>query len=88
MEGRTDNVFSIQSHAFDGQNCQVEVEVHNETGSEITGFVWVGLQGARGEQTESTEIDLEAGDTETITFGAQNCGEVRAYQLRGDVLDQ
>ncbi|WP_049892179.1 hypothetical protein [Natronococcus amylolyticus] len=88
MEGGTDNVFSIQSHAFDGQNCQVEVDVYNETADEITGFVWVGLRGDRDEQTESTEIDLEAGDSETITFGAQNCGEVRAYELRGDVLDQ
>jgi hypothetical protein len=88
MEGGTDNVFSIQSHAFDGQNCQVEVEVYNETDGEITGFVWVGFQGDHGEQTENTEVDLEAGDTETITFGAQDCGEVRAYQLRGDVLDQ
>ncbi|MDG5821180.1 hypothetical protein [Natronococcus sp. A-GB7] len=88
MEGGTDNVFSIRSHTFDGQNCQVEVEVYNETDSEITGFVWVGFRGDRGEQSENTEIELEAGDTETITFGAQNCGEVRAYQLRGDVLDQ
>ncbi|WP_394740210.1 hypothetical protein [Natronococcus roseus] len=88
MEGGTDNVFSIQSHAFDGQNCQVEVDVYNETDGEITGFVWVGLRGDRDEQTESTEIDLEAGDTETIMFGAQNCGEVRAYELRGDVFDQ
>ncbi|MFU8870101.1 hypothetical protein, partial [Natronococcus sp.] len=88
MEGGTDNVFSIQSHEFDGQNCQVEVDVYNETGDPITGFVWVGLRGDRGEQTESTEIDLEGGDNETITFGAQNCGEVRAYEVRGDVLDQ
>ncbi|AGB38698.1 hypothetical protein [Natronococcus occultus] len=88
MEGGTDNVFSVQSHAFDGQNCQVELEVYNETPDEITGFVWVGIRGDRDEQEESTEIDLEGGATETLTFGAQDCGNVRTYSIRGDVLEQ
>ncbi|ELY56364.1 hypothetical protein C492_14721 [Natronococcus jeotgali DSM 18795] len=88
MAGGTDNVFSVQSHSFDGQNCQVEVEVYNETPEEITGFIWVNIQGDRDAQEESTEIPLEAGGTETVTFGAENCGNVRTYSVRGDVIDQ
>ncbi|NKE37798.1 hypothetical protein GWG54_18725 [Natronococcus sp. JC468] len=88
MAGGTDNVFSVQSHSFDGQNCQVEVEIYNETPEEITGFIWVNIQGDRDAQEESTEIPLEAGGTETVTFGAENCGNVRAYSVRGDVIDQ